>query len=170
MNKRKIIFIIAAAIFGVLLCIFIFINTGRKETKADETVPLLQEDELSAQEQKYRDENVSLFENTISSEDDVIEQEQRIDITNMEVMAERGYSQESIDALIPYLNAYFNYYDPDGDNYTAVIDVSGGNLEQYPHFYIKVNMHETDFWIECIYFKSDHEYVFYSDFGDPFAQ
>ena len=167
-KKRALCFLIG--IMGVAVCVGMYILLQKKTSiPDDELTPILDDGyTITSQEQEFRNENVSLFEDTISSEDDVTVSEYRVNITNMNVLSDYGYSQKSIDALLPYLDAYFNYFDPDGGTYTAEIGAEAGHTQGIPHFFLKVDVNGTPFWINCLFNSSENEYIFRSDFGNPY--
>ena len=170
MSTKKKLLCVLIVLIGIGICVgMYFLLQDKAYTHDEELTPILNEEPaISSQEQVFRDENVSLFEDTISSQDDVTVSEYRINVTNMGLLSEYGYSQKSIDALLPYLDAYFDYYDPDGGTYTAEIGAEAGHTRGLPHFLIKVDMDGTPFWVNCLFNPSDDEYIFRSDFGDPY--
>lgn len=162
MNDRKfnIILMSAALIASVIALVLFFVFS--KVSVADDEVDLGEVQEIPVDTVSGGDDDYwggAAEEDCMTVED----YGYRVYVSNYPDLAPYIVS-EGIIALEPYLDQYFNYYDPDGPNYEAEIDISSYNPDvNWPKFYLTVHMEDRDLEVCCVYWTQKGYYDFFSD-------
>lgn len=162
MNDRKFNIILMSVAFAAaiiaLISYFIFSRAPEVEEEADlGTVQEIPVDTVSDNDEDYWGG---------AAEEDCMTLDEygyRVYVSNSPELADYIVS-DAIISLEPYLDQYFTYYDPDGGNYEAEIDISSYNPDvNWPKFYLTVHMENKDLEVCCVYWTQKGYYDFFSD-------
>lgn len=90
----------------------------------------------------------------------------RVNVTNPAAIAPYVTTQ-CVTQLEPYLDQYFDYYDPDGRNYEAEIEEDSIKTNiNWPSFYLVVHMDDKDLRVKCVYWNTVYIYDFFSELSN----